>query len=375
MLPIAAMCFTLRPQLIGYIFLLITMILLERYRLGEQENLWVLPLIFLLWVNTHGSFTLGFMVLGLYWLSGLTDFSLGGLTAVRWKPAQRIHMELVCLLSIMVLPITPYGTKLATIPIEVATALPVNFADIVEWQPLKFSLWESKLLVILLFAFIVAQIIFQMRYRLEELVFFFIIAYTTFLHFRFAIVYAILFAPLASAILARWMPTYDPKIDKHAINAVLIIAALAACWWRLPSETTLQRNVAKQYPVQAVRYLNRHPIPGRMFNEYAFGGYLVWSRDPQHKVFIDGRGDVYERAGVFSDYMAVIDLKPEALAILRSYRIKSCLIYQNSPVATLLHASPDWKQVYRDKLSAIFVRTSPLQPIASAIEKVGEHAG
>jgi hypothetical protein len=92
-----------------------------------------------------------------------------------------------------------------------------------------------------------------------------------------------------------------------------------------------------------------------MFNEYGFGGYLVWSV-PTHKVFIDGRGDVFEQAGVFSDYMSVTNLKPETLAILQSYNIQSCLIQAGAPLATLLAGRPDWKRVYHDKLSAIFVR-------------------
>ena len=356
MIPVAALCFTLRPQLLGYIFLLITLIALERYRQGEQKNLWILPPIFLLWVNTHGSFTLGFMVLGLYWLSGLVDFSSGGLTAVRWRPKQRIHLELVGLASVLMLPITPYGTRLATVPLEVATSLPLNFADIIEWQPLNAGLWQAKLLLILLFAFIMAQIAFRYRYRLEEFALFLIVAYSTFVHFRFAILYAIVFAPMAAAILARWVPAYDSKIDKHAINAFLIVAMGALLVHFLPSHATLKKNVSKIYPVEAVDYLKDHPIPGRMFNEYGFGGYLVWAMAPKHKVFIDGRGDIYEQAGVFSDYMDVTQMRPDALAVLQSYRIDSCLVYQTDPLATLLSATPGWKKVYGDGVSIIFVR-------------------
>lgn len=355
-LPVAAMCFTLRPQLFGYILLLVTLILLERFRQGRQRHLWVLPPIFLLWVNTHGSFTLGFMVIGLYWLSGLTEFSCGGLHAIKWEPRQRIHLELVTLLSVAVLPITPYGTRLATVPMEVATSLPVNFADVMEWQPLNFSFWEAKLLLILAAGFILANITFRLRYRLEELALFFLIAYLTFVHSRFAILYAIVFVPLAASVLSRWMPGYDPRVDKYALNAVLILAAVAAFVWYMPSQATLQEHITSEYPVQAVRYLRDHTPPGRMFNEYAFGGYLVWTRAPEHKVFIDGRGDVYEGAGVFADYMDVIDIKPDALAVLQSYQINSCLILQDSPLATLLAASRNWRQVYRDKLSVIFVR-------------------
>src|SRR5712692_6297802 len=58
-LPVAAAFFTLRPQLLGYIFLLITLICLEHYRRGRQWVLWVLPPLFLVWVNTHGTFVFG----------------------------------------------------------------------------------------------------------------------------------------------------------------------------------------------------------------------------------------------------------------------------------------------------------------------------
>ncbi len=356
LLPVAALTFTLRPQLLGYILLVITLILLERFRLGAQKTLWALPLVFLLWVNTHGTFVLGFMVLGLYWLSGLVDFSSGGIYAVRWRPKQRLHMEVVGLLSVAVLPITPYGSRLAAVPIEYANSLPLNLSDIIEWQPINTDFWQVKLLLILLFGFILAQLAFRLRYRVEDLALFSIVLYATFVHFRFVIFYVIVFAPLAASIIARWMPTYDPRIDKHALNAVLMLATLAAIVCFLPSQTALRRNVARNYPVQAVRFLRQHPIPGRMFNDYSYGGYLVWAMVPMNKVFIDGRGNIYEPAGLFSDYAGVVGLKPDAFAILQSYRIKYCLIPQNSALAILLAASSDWKKVYGDDLTIIYVR-------------------
>jgi len=356
LLPVALLCFTLRPQLLGYIFLVITLISLERFRQGEQKTLWALPPIFLLWVNTHGSFALGFMVLGLYWLSGLVDFTSGGLYAVRWRPEQRLHMEVVGLLSMAVLPLTPYGTRLAAVPLNVATSLPLNFADILEWQPLTTDFWQAKLLLVLLFGFILAQLAFRLRYRLEEIALFLIVVYASFVHFRFAILFAIVFAPLAASLFVRWAPVHNPQLDHYAVNAVLMFAALAAMVLFLPSQSRLQENVAKNYPVQAVRYIQEHPIPGRMFNDYAFGGYLVWALTPQRKVFIDGRGDIYEQAGVFADYSDIVGLKPDTFAVLQSYRINFCLVSPNSSLATLLAASSNWQEVYKDTLSAIFVR-------------------
>ena len=371
LIPISVLCFTLRPQLIGYIFVLITLILLERFRQGDQKTLWALPVIFLLWVNTHGSFTLGFMVLGLYWLSGLVSFDSGGLYAVRWRPEQRLHIETVGLLSVAVLPLTPYGTRLAAVPFEVASSLPLNFADINEWQPLNFEFWQAKLLLVILFGFIVAQIAFRQRFRLEEFGLFAIVVYLTMVHGRFAILYAIVLAPPIASVFVRWAPVYNPKIDKHAVNAALIVAALLAMIWFLPSEANLENNLSSDTPVEAARYLHRHPVPGRMFNDYGYGGYLVWALPPQRKVFIDGRGDVYEWAGVFSDYADVIDLKPDALAVLQSYRVDFCLIRPQGALATLLRGTSDWKEIYTDTVSAIFVRRATRSPLPHTSSSTG----
>ncbi|HXH49220.1 MAG TPA: hypothetical protein VNM47_07725 [Terriglobia bacterium] len=356
LLPVAVLCFTLRPQLLGYIFLLITLIALERFRLGEQKKLWILPVVFLLWVNTHGSFPLGFMVLGLYWITGLTEFSSGGLYAVRWRPEQRLHLELVSLLSVAVLPLTPYGTRLAAVPFEVATALPLNFSHIVEWQPINTDFWQAKLLMVLLFGFIVFQVAFRQRYRLEEFSLFLIVLYATFVHFRFAIMFAIVSAPLAASIFLRWAPIYDPRNDKYVINAVLAFGAVLSFALFLPSEATLQKNISRDFPVEAVRYIQEHHVPGKMFNNYNFGGYLVWALAPEHQVFIDGRGDIYEHAGVFSDYAIVTQLKPEALSVLESYQIDSCLTDKDAPLTVLLASSPVWKEIYKDGASCLFVR-------------------
>jgi hypothetical protein len=371
LLPLAALFFTLRPQLMGYIFLVLTLILLERFRQDKQKALWALPLIFLLWVNTHGSFALGFMVLGLYWLSGLVNFNSGGLYAIRWRPEQRLHLEVIGLLSVAVLPLTPYGTRLAAVPLSVATSLPLNFADIVEWQPLTTDFWQAKLLLFLLLGFVVAQVTLRVRFRLEEVGLFLLVVYLTFVHMRFAILFAIVFAPLAASIFVRWAPVYNSKVDKYAVNAVLMFTIVVAMVLFLPRQSTLQKNIARDFPAQAVRYLREHPIPGRMFNDYKFGGYLVWTLTPQHKVFIDGRGDIYEEAWVFSNYSDIVGLKPDAIALLQSYGINFCLVSPNGALATLLTASTGWKEIYKDHLSAIFVRqeTASSLPDSNAARK------
>jgi hypothetical protein len=158
------------------------------------------------------------------------------------------------------------------------------------------------------------------------------------------------------------MPSYDPNKDKYALNLVVIALLIIGVAKLLPGPTEEANQVAKDYPVAAVQYLRQHPQPNGMFNDYGYGGYLIWQLGPQHKVFIDGRADMYEYSGVFQDYAHIANLDNNALSLLGKYGIQSCLIKRKSGLATLLAASPDWKQAYADDQSAIFVRSHAPAP-------------
>jgi len=357
LMPITSICFTIRPQLLGYMFLLIVLICLERFRQKRQKTLWILPAIFLLWVNTHGSFSLGLAAVGLYFASGLVEFRRGGIRAERWTRAQRRQLGWAGLLSLAVLPLTPYGARLALFPVTVARSLPVNMANIREWRPTDFGLWEAKLMLALLLVYFAAQVALQLRFRLEEIVMLFAAVFLAFVHYRFMIFFGIVFAPTLAMVISRWAPRYDAARDKFILNGALMLAIAAGLWTQIPSKSAMTKIVEDGYPVRAVDYLRQHPPAGAMFNAYGFGGYLVWTLGAAHPVFIDGRGDLYEKAGVFADYVRIMEIQPDMPRLLEKYKIQSCLITPDAPLAAFLSAQADWKRVYQDGVSAVFVKT------------------
>jgi hypothetical protein len=123
-----------------------------------------------------------------------------------------------------------------------------------------------------------------------------------------------------------------------------------------PSRANIEDAIAKHYPFEAVAYLRQHDIPGPMFNSYGFGGYLVWALGPERKVFIDGRGELYEVGGVLADYMHISLLKPGAFSLLQDYSIQACLVNRSEPLANVLAAVPEWKLTYSDEISVLFER-------------------
>jgi hypothetical protein len=355
---LACVSFNLRPQMLGYLFIVLTLIALEKFRQGKRRALWLIPPLFLIWINTHGSWVIGLGLSFVFWASGLMDFRLGGIEAQRWSPADRLRLEFVFLLCLAAIPLTPYGTRLAAYPFTVATSLPVNVGNVLEWRPMPFNIAPGKLFLAIVLGLFVAQMAFRLSWRVAELALFFGGIVMACLHLRFVLFFVPFTAPLLATLLARWMPRYDRAKDQYVLNAVLMMLVVTAMVRYFPARADLQRTVARDFPVKAVEYLRQHPVPVPMYNTYGYGGYLVWSRWPERKVFIDGRGDLYEVNGVFSDYLEVAQLKPAAFTVLQIYGIQSCLLNRREPLATVLAAQPGWQQLYSDDASVLYVRRS-----------------
>ena len=377
LLPLTAVCFSLRPQLLGYIFLVIELICLERFRQGRPRSLplpqgrskalWVLPGLFLLWVNTHPTFVFGLMALGVYWASGLTGFCVGGLRAERWTAEQRRHLAVVSLLCVIALTLTPYGTRLGAAPLDVLLHSPLGIGHIVEYQPLGAFVGSLKLFMGLLLLFLLGQVLFRPAYRLEEIGLLVVAVYLATIHARFLLFFVLVFTPLLAALLARWVPKYEAAKDRYALNAALIILIGAGLVRFFPSSQDLEQVVARGFPREAVQYLRQHPVAGPMFNEDLWGAYLIRSLGREHKVFIDGRSQLYEESGVFADYLNIVQVDRETQFLLRKYGVKACLLERGAPLATLLAALPDWEKVYEDELSVLFLCKTKKQDSAPRI--------
>ena len=61
--------FTIRPEVFSWIFFLSTLIILDQYFYHKKSYLFWLPIIAVLWVNLHGLFILGWIVMGAYLIS------------------------------------------------------------------------------------------------------------------------------------------------------------------------------------------------------------------------------------------------------------------------------------------------------------------
>lgn len=354
-LPLLASCFSVRPQLFGYIFLLITLICLERYRRSDLAHLWALPLVFILWVNTHGTFVLGLVAIAIYGIAGVNNFRLGPLRGRAWQPRERRHLALVLALCVAALLVNPYGPHLLHYELGIA-AQHVNLTYFEEWQPLDFRDFFGVWVLVLLFGLAMGMVLLRRPQRAEAAALVVLAACLACRHQRFVVFFAIVTAPVLAGLLAAVSPAYAPEKNMPLLNAGLAALFAAAVVWFFPSAARLQQVIDHNQPRRAVDYLRAHPVPGPMFNDDFWGGYLIWASQGKQKVFIDGRSDAYEPSGVLADYLRIIRPAANALALLAKYGVRSCLVERSSALGDVLDAQPGWQRVYEDDLSAVYVR-------------------
>lgn len=108
-------------------------------------------------------------------------------------------------------------------------------------------------------------------------------------------------------------------------------------------------------PVEAVKFLKNHPLPGPLFHDYRWGGYLIWHL-PEAPVFIDGRAEVYYRKGVFDDYVAVHQCHPQWREVLDKYKIRAVLAEPGMPFVQMLRLDPNWSIYYQDQRAIVLIR-------------------
>jgi hypothetical protein len=345
----------IRPQMVGYLLLIIELLLLHLGRTRNPRWFLGLPPLFALWINCHGSFFLGLIVAGTLLFSSLFEFQIGSLVSPHWTPQRRQMLTFVFVLSVAALFLNPIGAKQIFYPMETLLHLPVSLSQVQEWQPLQLGDGRGLALLGVLGAIFLLVIVRRSELLWHELL---LLALGTWLaagHRRMLFPFGILAAPILSRLLSTSWEDYDPEQDRPWPNMLFLAASLLIVFWVFPSRQNLTEQVDQISPVKAVDFIKARQLPGRMLNEYVYGGYLIWAA-PEHPVFVDGRGDVFEETGVLGEFGNWATLQSVPDALLDKYRIDFCLLTRNSPMATVFPLMPHWKAIYSDDQSIIFAR-------------------
>ncbi len=371
-----------RYQSITWFFSIILFHLLFRPSMWKRWRLLV-PLLFLVWANLHGGFSLGIFLL---------VFSI----VVRIIRERRFHIVdlLVVGLSILLTTVNPYGIRLWG---EIWSSLsdPMLRSSIQEWMPVVYFInYPLPILIALSFVLIIK---YHRQFAFEEIAFYFLLLFAGLLSQRHIPLWIFISLSLTTRSM-RYL--YEEVLTDNAQEKrflyVMKVTYVFSVWIILLQsfvvlKATRQLNEESFYPKQAVVFLREHVPDGEIFSKYGWGGYLIWKL-PEKKVFVDGRmpswrreySPQHESLSAFDEFMEIMNGDTDYRDVFLAYKINTVLWSVSTDPQHLtflqkldiqLHAleqhirnqrfppslenrleQDGWIEVYRDSTSVVYQR-------------------
>lgn len=357
-----------RPQIFTLLLASIFLYILDNYYRKEFDKAiwWLVPLM-VLWVNLHAGWLLGLVLIALTLAGLLLDVLFGtesrGL--LRERGPALLGVLTACSAAICV---NPSGPRMYLYPLETVTAK-VFMRYVEEWKSPDFHQPHFQAVLLLMLATFFFLAISNKRERPGRLL---MLMATSFAMLRFgrnipffSLVATPLFAehfwewvkgqPWSNRLIASTESETKRSTPRIAINSLIIVVALSLCGLAVRHAATEQPSTEEQqFPKAAVDYMQLQRPPQPIFNDYAWGGYLIWRLYPDYRVHIDGRADVFGEKLV-DEFIQVNDGKPRWRELLQQYGTKTVLAKPDSAIASLLGNDSRWQKVFEDKHAVVLV--------------------
>jgi hypothetical protein len=359
-----------RPYIFSFALTGFFLWVLEKDRAQPWRGLWLLPLGMALWVNLHGGFAIGFILIAAYllgglleggfaWLSGQTDFQAA------WKLVrpQAIRLGSVGLVSALAAFLNPSGPSMLLYPFK-TISIGVLQDYIQEWQSPNFHRPELLPFLVLILLTIIALAVSRTRKRPVEIVLVVGFLYMALMAGRNIAMYALVATPVLTRHLGsglgvlldhRPQPPQFPDRIAHRINLLLLVLVAIAVGLKIAVPLGAEFNrraIADSLPVEAVAFIQEHQPPEELLNSYNWGGYITWTLYPDYPSFVDGRTDLFDDE-LLSRYLSTWRAEPGWEGFLDQWNVNTVLIEPEAPLAAALLAS-GWEILYQDNQAVLF---------------------
>ena len=372
--------FVERPDIALMVFLTFTIYALNAWiRSGRRFIFW-LPLVQILWANTHPSIIVG-LVPFIAVLGGGVGLQVGGRILARWwrlpvaaiPSWRRLGVVAAVLVGVLAASLlNPYRLDPLTLPFTLADQ-PWFRQEILELQPPRFGAWPGPFVLtgLLLLSFVATVPQAPLIPALLVLPFVRLGLSAVRFVFLLELVGGPILARNLASLVARVPGRLAPRLvlggaTAAAALAVLTVVTTAAGVGPL-ADTRKAAGVGvntRWAPEGALRYLDAHGVEGRLFNAFHFGGYIEWRDFPRRAPIVDGRGHAH---GGLLEEIHFARVYPQHLERLRErYGLDAAVMDYPSysgaraedvlgPDADAALASPDWALVYWDDIALVYL--------------------
>jgi hypothetical protein len=296
-----------------------------------------------IWVNSHGSFPLGFLAVGLLVVGTRLDGR---------HPRRELRVLAWMGVGTALAAINPLGPRLLLFPLEVLRKSD-QFRGIEEWQPLRLDgVWPLLFVGQVLLAAALLARRRSWRVALPLVVF----TGLALMSSRNVAVASLVVLP-GMAVGAAGLGAVDGLRRSRAALGIVAVCVVAGCVLGVSALTGSDTQL-RPYPEQAVTWLEEHDrIDDRLITPDYVGNYLEARYGARGAVFIDDRVDMYP-ASVVDDSLVLLRAEPGWQAALDRYEPGAVLWPKDKPLTPLLERSTEWRPVYEDADWTVFESSS-----------------
>jgi hypothetical protein len=382
--------FLIRPEMVSFLLLGVMLRLLLEATESSPRRLLGLPLVMLLWVNTHSLFVIGLFCIactvagavgGAYWRSA-TGTGAGGRARVMPLLAAAIACAAAALLN-------PYFARGALFPLELLTRIDGSssvFQSIGEFRAPWSGYFETlpisayQLLAVCSVGVVAAAVLVRLatrrssaaRFAPGALALFVSLLYVSTLARRNIALFALGAMPTVAMALAILREAIPPRrralfrnLEPAFASALMVAGVVFVGWvatnryyrWNGSTHAFGLGVYETNFPIHASRFAAEARLQPRLYNDLSAGGYLTWSRPVADGVFIDGRLEVYDTE-FFSEYRRGLDDPTYWYESARKYGIRSVIVFHRwanrHGLIRRLSQDPRWRLVHKDEVAVVF---------------------
>ncbi len=385
---------TPRPHLMSYVFFALVLYIIVEYRYFRRDNykiLFFLPLIFLLWANTHMGIIAGMLLLGVYLTSEVISFLIKPVakkTEIRklTKP-EIVRLAMIFIACLIVMLINPNGISTYVYAYDHTKMKMLETVN--EWVS-PFSEKYSDNFVSFLYKGFLFSGLLILYYSIKKKDLFPGLLYIIFAVYsvramRFTVDYIIVMFCFTVVSIDYLLDKFKSKKIKNyfSVNPIpkLIFSAVLFLLIFPVKDDSLYLKFLKYYrvsgfginsdfiPTQMFDFMKENKINEigeRPFNHFGTGGFLIWNF-PDSKNFIDSRN---LNDSIFNEYNIILNKRPGFEKKFKDYNF-DYIIYlapdlirmpqemEQTIISYLSKVNNDWKLVFWDDKSFLYVKNIP----------------
>lgn len=338
-----------------FIILVICILISESIKPGRWK--YALPVIFLLWVNMHPGFVVGWVVLVAFLF----------IHSKKYKSWEYRKLLILSLISVPVVLLNPKGLEGLLYPFHFATNEGVVFRKFYfEWMPTLSPMFRYQIhnLYVLVLIFLNLFLLFRARKKAPYFELFISLLFICYGFYAIRFLPTMCFALMAINVALSLRQNENFKSGWGTKLLVVLLAGLTiknVLWGH--HTISGKRNFGVGFdgrvvPSRAAQLILESPQIGNIYNSHMFGAYLSWAWQGKRKIFYHG---FVTDTDFFLNEYATFAQSPEKFKLqVKKYNIGAFLLDRFSGIESLVQilvSSQDWKLVYKDEGSLLFLPT------------------